>query len=340
MNTHIKLTAYIFICLIVTTLNVQSQSKVATTAAQFLGIGVGPRAISMGGAFTAASSDVTSIYWNPGALSRSGMSEVMASHTGWHVGTDFNWIGLKIALDQDNAIGLSLTQLAYGDEAVNTVTNPEGTGEIWDAQDMAVTVSYARNLTDRFSIGGSVKYISQRIWNESATAFGFDIGLYFITPFNGLRLGMSISNFGTDMRLDGKDLVQQIDLDPENAGGNKTIVATLKTDSWELPLYFRVGIAYDVLRNEYMTLTTAIDAVRPNDNNEHLNIGAEFGFRNILFVRGGYKALFLEDSEEGLTAGLGLQYPLFGTIGTRIDYSYQDFGRLKEVHSITLGVEF
>jgi opacity protein-like surface antigen len=142
------------------------------------------------------------------------------------------------------------------------------------------------------------------------------------------------------MRLDGKDLVQQIDLDPENAGGNKTIVATLKTDSWELPLYFRVGIAYDVLRNEYMTLTTAIDAVRPNDNNEHLNIGAEFGFRNILFVRGGYKALFLEDSEEGLTAGLGLQYPLFGTIGTRIDYSYQDFGRLKEVHSITLGVEF
>ncbi len=340
MNTISRISASVLVGLLALTLHLTAQTKVGTTAAPFLGIGIGPRAVAMGGAFTASASDVTSIYWNPGALSRSGGSEVMASHTGWHVGTDFNWVGLKVALDADNTIGLSMTQLAYGDEPVNTVTNPEGTGQIWDAQDLAIAISYSRNLTDRFSIGGSVKYISQRIWNESATAIGFDVGLYFITPFNGLRLGMSISNFGSDMRLDGKDLVQRIDIDPGTTGGNKTIVATLKTDSWELPLFFRVGAAYDLVRNDMFAITTAVDAVRPNDNDEHVNLGAELAFRDIFFVRGGYKALFMKDSEEGLTAGLGLKYPLFGSIAAAIDYAYQDFGRLKEVHTITLGVIF
>lgn len=177
-----------------------AQSKVGTTAAPFLGISVGPTASAMGGAFVALGSDASSLYWNPGAISRMGRSQIMGAHTSWLVDTDFNWVGLSIALDADNAIGLSLTQLDYGEEEVTTVQKPDGTGEKWTAQDIAVGLSYARNLTDRFSIGGSLKYISQSIWNESASAFAFDLGLLFLTPFNGLRIGMSISNFGTDMR--------------------------------------------------------------------------------------------------------------------------------------------
>ena len=42
----------------------QAQSKVATTAAQFLGIPVGPRAIAMGSAYVASHEDVTSICLN------------------------------------------------------------------------------------------------------------------------------------------------------------------------------------------------------------------------------------------------------------------------------------
>jgi hypothetical protein len=317
-----------------------AQKKVGTTAAPFLGIGVGPRAMGMGGASVADAPDVSAMYWNPGAMSRGGQSQVMAAHTGWLVGTDFNWVGLQIALDENNSIGVSLTQLDYGEDMVTTVTAPEGTGERWTASDIAFGVSYARNLTDRFSIGGSCKYITQRIWNETASAFAFDVGLLFITPFNSLRIGMSLSNFGTAMQMEGKDLVQRIDLDPGVNGNNKTIVASLKTDAWELPLFFRAGVAYDVMRNDMIRFTVAADAVRPNDNDEYINVGGEISYKDILFLRAGYKTLFLTSSEEGLTGGAGLRYPIFGSTIASIDYTYQDFGIFQGINTITLGVAF
>lgn len=317
-----------------------AQSKVGTTAAQFLGIGVGPRAMAMGSAFVALGDDASAMYWNPGALSRVGHGQVMASHTSWLVETDFNWIGVTLALDPDNAIGISLTQLDYGEDDVNTVTMPEGTGERWTAQDLAFSLTYARNLTDRFSIGGSFKYITQQIWNESASTFAFDLGLVFRTPFDGLRLGAVLSNFGGNMQLDGKDLTRRIDLDPENTGNNETIVANLKTDSWELPLFFRAGVSYDLQRSELFTAIISADAVRPNDNDQYYNLGLEVGFRNILFVRAGWKSLALTDTEEGLTAGFGLYYPLFGTTAAALDYTYQDFGIFKSVQTISLAIDF
>ena len=335
-----RISASIAALLVVLTIASFGQSKVGTTAASFLGIGVGPRASAMGGAFVAAGGDASSLYWNPGAVSRPGQSQIMASHTSWLVNTSFNWVGLQLALDEANTVGVSLTQLDYGQDDVTTVQSPEGTGQIWTAQDIAVGVSYARNLTDRFSIGGTVKYISQRIWNESASAFAFDVGLLFITPFNGMRLGMSLSNFGTDMQLAGKDLVHRIDLDPGVNGNNKTIVASLKTDTWELPLNFRVGVAYDLLKSEQFSFTVAADAARPNDNDENVCIGGEASFKNILYVRAGYKSLFLADTEEGLTAGIGVNYPIFGTTAASVDYVYQDFGIFKNVQSITLGITF
>ena len=137
------------------------------------------------------------------------------------VDTNFNWVAIILNLGGDDALGISVTQLNYGEEEVTTVTQPEGTGELWSAMDMAAGLSYSRNLTDRFSIGGSVKYIQQKLWNESASAFAIDVGLLFITDFNDMRLGMSISNFGTDLRMDGKELLHRVDLDPDAVGHNQ-----------------------------------------------------------------------------------------------------------------------
>ncbi len=340
MNTLLRSLLLASLLLLATAPASNAQSKVGTTAAQFLGIGVGPRATSMGGAFVATGTDASAMYWNPGALSRIGHSQIMASHTDWLVETDLNWVGITLALDADNAIGISLTQLDLGEDDVTTVQRPEGTGERWTAQDVAFTVSYARNLTDRFSIGGSFKYISQHIWNESASSIAFDVGLLFTTPFDGLRLGMSLTNYGGDMQLDGKDLTRRIDLDPDNSGNNETIVANLKTDAWELPLFFRAGLSYDIALGEALRATLAADAVRPNDNDEHVNFGGEFSFRETFFVRVGWKSVFMDDSEEGFTAGAGLHYPLFGSTAATIDYAYQEFGVFKNVQTITLSVDF
>jgi hypothetical protein len=317
-----------------------SQSKVGTTAANFLGISVGPKAIGMGSAFVAVANDVTSLYWNPSGISRGMKSQFEASHTNWLVGTDYNWVGLVINLDNTNAFGISFSQLDYGEDDVTTVLLPEGTGERWDAKDMAIGLSYARNLTDRFSIGATAKYISQQIWNESASAFAVDVGLLYITPFNDLKIGMSISNFGSDMKMDGKDLIKQIDLEAESQGINKTIVASLKTDYWPLPLFFRVGVAMDVLKNDDITVTTAVDAFRPSDNNSSVNVGMEFSYSNMFFARVGYKNLFLEDTEEGLNFGAGLKYNLMETSFVHCDYAFSSFGKFNNLHTFSLGVTF
>jgi len=317
-----------------------AQTKVGTTAAQFLGISVGPKATAMGDAFVASSEDVSTIYWNPGAFAATGRSEMMFSNTNWLGDTKFRWFGFMLNIDGTNAIAVSLTNLDYGEDEVNTVLLPDGTGERWAAQDVAVAVSYSRRLTDRFSMGGSVKYISQTIWNESASTIAFDLGLLFVTGFHDMRLGMSFSNFGGDMTLDGRDLLQRVDIDPANSGSNKTLVGKLKTDPWPIPLFFRVGAAMDLIRNNQMVLTVAADAVRPNDNVEYVNVGGQVGWNDLIFLRGGYRSLFKKDAEDGLNLGAGVRYSFEGLATLEVNYSYSQFGLFGNLNTIALAVSF
>jgi len=330
---------FIFILVISESACINAQSKVGTTAVPFLGISIAPRASAMGSAYTAMSNDVTAMYYNPGGLSRFGKSQFMVAHTNWLVNTSFNWVGFVMNLGE-NALGISVTQLDYGEDIVTTVSEPEGTGERWSARDLAATISFARNLTDRFSIGGNIKYIHQKIWNESGSAFAVDLGLLYITQFNDMRLGMSISNFGTNLRMDGKDLLHRVDLDEDATGHNETIVGNLKTESWPLPLFFRVGLAMDVIKLGQDRLTVAIDAFRPSDNTETVNIGTELALRDMLFLRAGYKSLFREDSEAGLTLGVGAIIALTEGIRWNLDYTYLNFGLFGGIHMASVGIDF
>jgi hypothetical protein len=337
---HIGIPGILLLTIIIGYADSFAQTKVGTTSAQFLGIPVGARSIGMGGTSVATANDVSSIYYNPGGFAQSRKTEILVSTTDWLVGSKFRWFGGMLNLDGTNAIGLSITQLNYGEEDVTTPENPEGTGERWSAQDFAMALSYSRNLTDRFSMGGSFKYISQSIWNESASTFAFDVGLLFITGFHDMRLGMSISNFGGDMTMDGRDLKKVIDIDPGNAGSNKLNVAKLTTDPWPIPLFFRVGVALDVLKNESTQLTLECDALRPSDNLEVVNLGAEVVLMNLVCLRAGYKSLFQTESEEGLTLGGGLKYEQSVGMGLEVNYAYQKFGKFGNINTFSIAVFF
>jgi hypothetical protein len=326
---------------------VTAQSKVGTTTAQFLGIAVGPRAIAMGGAYVASSEDVTSLFWNPGAFSQSPSSEFVFSNTEWLVGSKFRWFGFMLNLDGVNALGLSLTQLDYGEDDVTTVEAPDGNGQRWSANDLAIGLSYARNLTNRFSIGGTAKYVSQRIWNESASTVTFDLGLLFVTNFHSMRLGMSMSNFGGDMTLDGKDLFQRIDIDPANSGSNKTLVGKLKTDPWPMPLLFRVGVAMDCIKDDAVTATIAVDALRPNDNNTSINVGGEVAWMNMLFVRAGCASILTDGggyaqstSQQGVSFGAGFRYTMSSMGALEVDYALNSFGLFGNLNTLAVSIRF
>ncbi|MBU0710821.1 PorV/PorQ family protein [bacterium] len=315
-----------------------AQDKVGTSAAAFLHIPVGARASAMGGAFVAIANNSTATYWNPGGLSRVKQNEFTVNHMKWLVGSEKYFISAVYKVG-NGAVGVSLNQLDYGEEEITTVTNPEGTGERWGARDMAVGLSYAANLTDRFSIGGTMKYISQEIWHEHSDAYAVDVGLLFISQIKNIRIGMNIANFGGEMQMTGKDLMQPVDVDPGNAGNNENITALFQTKQWPLPLIFSVGLAADPISNAFGRWTVAVDALHPNNNNSYLNIGTEFSWKETLLLRAGYSSLFKSNAEEGLTLGFGVAQRL-NNIYFGVDYSYIDMKRFDGLSKYSISIGF
>jgi hypothetical protein len=339
-----KLITFLMILLVLPlTLHAQFSSKitkVGTTAAQFLKIDAGARAIGMGGAFVAAANDATSLYWNPAGIAGVERKEIHVMHANWLGDTDFDFAAVVLPLGEFGSFGVNVTALSMPEMEVRTVFYPEGTGEQFGAGDLAAGISYARMLTDRFAIGFTAKYIRQHIWDMSASSVALDFGTLFTTGFHGMTLGMSISNFGNKMRYEGKNTQIFYDFDPTEFGDNDKLPANLQTDKWSLPLLFRVGIAMPVWNNDTNRLMFAVDAIHPNDDTENLNLGAEYAFNKRVFLRGGFKALGSKDSEEGLTLGAGFDSSPIGATNLRVDYAWADWGRLNAVHRFSLAILF
>lgn len=333
-----KKIVYIFFVISSLVFSVYGQTKVGTTAANFLTIPIGARATGMGGAFVAISADATSAYWNPAGLARLNGNQINVTHTPWLISTNHNWLSLSTKFG-DNAFGISINQLDYGSEEITTAEAPMGTGQTWEANDMAIGLSYSRNMTDRFSFGVTVKYVKLKIWHESAEAFAMDVGLLFKTDFRGLTIGMNISNFGTEIQMKGKDLLQPVDIDPANSGNNDNIISNMDTDSWALPLAFTVGLGMDIIHSENWRLTLASDATHPNNQKLYMNVGAEFTWQHMLYFRVGYNSIFKEEAQEGLALGFGFSYSI-GGLEFSMDYSYMDFGLFDPISRYSLNLKF
>ncbi len=331
---------FILVCVMLSASALFAQSKFGTSAVPFLGMPVGARSIALGSAYVALSNDAISTYYNPGAMSHGTSSQAIISHTNWLVDSKFDWAGVIVNIDGASAIGVSFTQLDYGEELVTTDYDQAGTGEKWSASDLAIGISYSQNLTDRFSIGGTAKFIQEKIYNSSASSFAVDVGLLYNTGYNGLKIGMSIANFGSDMRMDGKDLYKPIDLDGTNSGNNSTLIARMKTDDWPLPLLFRAGVSMDALKDEDMRVTFAADALRPSDNGESVNVGGEFAWKESIFFRAGKRQLFLQNATENYSFGGGLRYELTGVNAISIDYAYQNFKIFGGIQTFEIGFTF
>lgn len=317
-------------------------SNVGTSAAAFLEIGVGARAMAMGGAYVAVANDPSALYYNPAGIVWMDNIQVEFMHNKWLVDTNYDFIGATVPLPfMRTSVGASLIMLNYGEQPVRTVEEPEGTGEIYGARDYAVALSTAIAFTSHFSFGISGKYINQKIWNESGSAFALDLGIFYSTPVNGLRLGMSMSNFGGQLRLQGRDLDTTKDPDDENQNVDR-IPAAYNTNGYDLPLLFRAGISYQRDLGAFGSFMLAGDLNHPSNTTESINLGVEYGYAGIFFLRAGYENLFEEDAINGLTLGGGIDYfePGRSRVGFRIDYAYSDWGILESAHRFSVGVIF
>ncbi len=335
------LTAVIVLFLLTQTTAVFAQklSGVGTSSAAFLKIGVGARALGMGEAMATQATDVTALFWNPAGLASLQRMQILLNHYDYLADMQFEFAGFAIPVQNVGTFGFFFSYLGMPDIERTTVTMPDGTGEMVSAYSFAAGISYARALTDRFSIGGTAKMIRETIWHSHAGGLAADIGIQYRTFFKNLRIGMSISNFGSDLHMDGRDMLVQHDIDVTSNGNNGNINAQLSTDEFPLPILFRVGIsanlAKDFLGLEGHDLIVAVDAIHPNDNKEYLNVGAEYIFRQMVALRAGYRQLMLEDSEGGLTLGMGLRVKMLNT-EVIFDYASIDFGVLDKQNKFSL----
>lgn len=316
--------------------------KVGTAAAQFLKVGVGARAIAMGGAFESIADDASAVYWNPAGITNVKRITWTFAHTDWLVDTGHDFSALVMPLNSSSYLGLSINAMTIGDEEITTESDPTGTGQFWNAQGLAAGLTYGRRMTDRFSLGATVKYVSERIWNESASAVAVDVGTYLDTKYKGLVIGMSFTNFGNSMQLSGRDLIREYDPNEANSL-NANVETRLYAEPWPLPTCFKIGTSMELIGNgdnyiqsEFSRLLIAVNGTHPNDDSEKLNMGFEYSYRDMGFIRGGLSRGYDLQTH---SFGAGMKINAFGR-DLMFDYAYAPYGDFTNVQTFSISSGF
>ena len=315
------------------------QSNVGTTTGQFLLIEPSGRLAAMGNAGVTTASEVTSAFFNPGALGALPSSDAQFTHAEWLGGVAYDHAAVAVAVGGLGTVMGSMTALQSGDIAVRTVEQPLGTGEQFDVTSTALALGYGRRVTDRFSAGAQVALVTESVYRSSFSTVGLSLGVRYQLSDGGPVLGASLSNLGPRAGYDGVDLSIRYDADPDEAGDNSALPGRLTTGRYSLPTLFRVGLSYPVQVTADSRLMVMADAFQPSDNTESVSVGGEWEWRGLLALRAGYQNLFQEEAEGGLTLGGGLAYRTAG-LGLRADYAWNGFGRLGDAQRFTLGVSF
>lgn len=132
---------------------------------------------------------------------------------------------------------------------------------------------------------------------------------------------MTARNFGPDVQLTGWSEEYQVE-----------------ADDVKMPIDFRIGVAMDFFDepDSLHLLIVSLEGDHSNDGPEKVNLGMEYSYNDMFFLRGGYKFNY---DEEGLSFGAGIKCDIYGHSG-RFNYTYVDFGNLNQVHMIQLGISF
>lgn len=301
-------------------------------AGEFLSLGVGGRALGMGGAFVALANDVTSGYWNPAGLSRMNYPQVALMHEeefGSVVNYDYGAVAIPVGTS--TSIGLSIIRLGVDDIPDTRNAGVDINGNLtydpaqfsridpnrvtyFNAADWAMFLSYSKKQTEDFSYGASVKLIRRDLGTNSATGIGFDIGVTY-APIDNLMLGVNLQDVTTTLLA-------------WDTGRNELISPTMKIGS----AYFidvpggRFAPAVDLDVRFEGRQFASMTHLGPISIDPHL--GGEYQFKNLVALRIGYNDV------KSLTLGVGLHLPKLN-----IDYSFVKFDaqdQLGNTHRISM----
>lgn len=315
----------------------QNKQKLAQTGMKFLSLSTDAKVAGMGNAITSIFGSSTSILYNPSAMADMENSyDISFGKTNWiaDIGYMYSTFAYNPSNGEYGVFGLSIVAVDYGD-FIGTVLSENEAGYdetgVFSPNAMVVGFSYAKMLSEKFGIGGNIKYVYQSLGSGpiseaddgtlvnseefSADVFAFDFGLIYRTGYKSLNIGMSIRNFSQEIRF--------------------------IEEGFQLPLLFKLGMSMDIfdfttMDKKMHSLIVSIDATHPRDYPEQILIGTEYTFMNAFSIRAGY----ISPSDiGGFSAGAGAKFSLSG-LNMSVDYSWSNADVFDTIHRFAVNFAF
>ena len=310
--------------------SVSGAQTVAKFAGEFMAIGVGGRALGLGGAHVALVNDATAGYWNPAALARIGYPEGIVMHDerfGSLISFDFASVAVPYGLDE--SLGLSILRLgvdgipdtrkAWIDNNSNGIFDNVDRLDYdkvtyFNATDWALYFTYAKRPSSGLMYGANVKIIRRDLADQSAIGIGFDVGALY-SPMPDLYLGINAQDITTTLVA-------------WSTGRNELVSPTLKIGAAysieALGGRFAPALDVDVrFENRRFSSVANLGAVSFDPH-----AGLEFDYKKTVALRVGYNDV------KQLTLGAGVHLRMLD-----VDYSFAKFTAdetLGNTHRISL----
>lgn len=282
-----------------------------STDAQFLKIGISPRGTALSDAYIAVVSGAEAAYYNSSALPWLQGTDIAFDYNRWFAGITHQFAAIAHNFGDLGSVGISVIALNTDEMIVRTPLQPDGTGETFYAGNYKVGLSYARFLTDRVTMGLTFGWVHMSLYQDfKADAISIDISTMYVSDFRGFRFGMQIANFGSNIQY--------------------------VNESYPLPTNFTFGLAMNAIDADDQKLLVSVSAVKPNEGAPQAQAGAEWNFRNTLFLRGGYH---FNHTVATYSFGGGVRMDILG-YGLRFDYSYSAYDLLGAAHRLGMGLTF
>jgi len=278
-----------------TALYAGNEDRAGQAGASELLINPWARSTGWGSANSASINGLEAMYMNVAGISFTRRTEILFAHTQWLVGsgTSINSFGLTQKIGEAGVLGLGIMSMGFGDLAVTTVDQPEGTGSFFSPRYMNIGLAYAKTFSNSIHGGIAVKVISESIANAKAQGFAFDAGIQYVTRLgnkeNPLRkdnfsFGISLRNVGPPMRFSGdgfsvRGLVSST---------GTSLTMEQRSAKFEMPSLLNIGVTYIYRISEAHRLSFAGTFTSNSFSKDQFRGGLEYGFKQYFALRGGY----------------------------------------------------
>lgn len=297
---------------------VTSRADQGTTAASYLKLPTGPRAIAMAESFAGLADDVNALQYNASGTAYLKNKELTLMHAVWFQDMFYDHLAVAWPMEGIGTIGLGVFYLNAGtfDKYILDASNaPVAQGQ-FTANALVAGLTYSRAIIPVVSAGLTIKMVSETIDSSSASTVAVDLSTFWKTPVKGLSAGLNIANMGPSLGYE---------------------------QAYGLPITVRLGVGYKPAAH----IAVDCDYSQPVETAGIFSLGGEYGYRDFLFLRLGYKYQGAVDYNQtftgfgpavaaGLAMGLGFKF----YANYSIDYAYSNYGFLGTPHRVALTAKF